>query len=206
MKAHVEEYLDLRFRTFPDQTLKPKHHYLLHYADLVLQFGPLIRLWTLRFESKHTFFKQCVRKLHNFKNLPSTLAERHQLFQAYLGAGNLFVPEVQVDKGTEFDVGLCSSDIQDAVSDCRFLARDTLTTSELVYKGTRYKKNMLVVVGKNDDGYIFGRILMILVHLKESVYFLVQPYQCQCIYMIWEFIRFLMNKILNVPVYMLQNY
>lgn len=42
----------------------------------MLQFGPLIRLWTLRFESKHSYFK--------------------------LSAGSCFPPKIQVDRGTEF--------------------------------------------------------------------------------------------------------
>lgn len=60
---------------FPHHPLKPKHHYLCHYPELILLFVPLVSLWTLGFESKYTFFKQCARKLHNFKNLCATLAE-----------------------------------------------------------------------------------------------------------------------------------
>lgn len=75
----IEEYLEMRSKTFPGESLEPKHHYLGHYPELILHFGPLIQLWTLRYESKHSYFKQCARKLHNFKNLCSTLAERHQL-------------------------------------------------------------------------------------------------------------------------------
>uniref|UniRef100_A0A8C1S326 Uncharacterized protein n=1 Tax=Cyprinus carpio TaxID=7962 RepID=A0A8C1S326_CYPCA len=66
-------------------------------------FGPLIRLWTLRFESKHSYFKRCGRKLHNFKNLCSTLVERHPFLQAYLHAGSLFPPLLQTGETTEFD-------------------------------------------------------------------------------------------------------
>lgn len=56
LKGLVEDYLDCRLNFFPANKLKPKHHYLLHYADLTYQFGPLIRICTLRFESKHSFF------------------------------------------------------------------------------------------------------------------------------------------------------
>lgn len=65
----IDEYLHERSSLFPDQRLKPKHHYLKHYPFLILQFGPLIRVWTMRFESKHAYFKKCVRHLQNFKNL-----------------------------------------------------------------------------------------------------------------------------------------
>ena len=114
----IREYLDSRVSLFPDKSAKPKHHYLLHYPDLILKFGPLIRLWTLRFESKHTYFKQCARKLRNFKSLGSTLAERHQLLQAYLHSGNIFAPVLQIDKANAFDSQIYNAAIQQAVT-CR---------------------------------------------------------------------------------------
>lgn len=75
----IQEYLACRSSLFPGQRLKPKHHYLRHYPALILKFGPLIRLWTMRFESKHSYFKRCARNLKNFKNLCFTLTERHQM-------------------------------------------------------------------------------------------------------------------------------
>lgn len=57
----IQEYLDSRKALFPETNLKPKHHYLRHYPALILKFGPLIRLWTMRFESKHSYFKRCAR-------------------------------------------------------------------------------------------------------------------------------------------------
>lgn len=51
----LQEYLEMRKMLFPEIQLKPKHHYLRHYSALLLKFGPLIRLWTLRFESKQLF-------------------------------------------------------------------------------------------------------------------------------------------------------
>lgn len=83
-------------------------------------FGPLIRLWTLRFESKHTYFKQRSRKLHNFKNICLTLSERHQLFQAYLQAGSLFAPVVVAEKETEFFIEDFNDYIRESVSNYDF--------------------------------------------------------------------------------------
>ena len=63
----IQEYLELRSELFPDQRLKPKHHYLLHYPRLMIEFDPLIRLWTLRFKN-HSYFKQATRSMENFKD------------------------------------------------------------------------------------------------------------------------------------------
>lgn len=86
---HTEEsiaYLDfkisehrIRFQeVFPDCELKPKHHFLEHYPYLIRQFGPLVALWTMRFESKHSFFKRVARNIRCFKNVLLSLSERHQ--------------------------------------------------------------------------------------------------------------------------------
>ena len=44
----------------------------------MMMFGPLIRTWCMRFEAKHAYFKDIVRRLKTFKNLPLSLAKRHQ--------------------------------------------------------------------------------------------------------------------------------
>lgn len=41
---------------FPQERLIPKHHFLEHYPQLIKAFGPLVFLWTMRFEAKHSFF------------------------------------------------------------------------------------------------------------------------------------------------------
>lgn len=172
MKCLTEEYVHLRATLFPDAPLKPKHHFLLHYPELTLKFGPLIRLWTLRFESKHTYFKQCARKLRNFKNLGSTLAERHQLLQAYLSAGSIFPPNVQVGEADEFRSHLYNTHIQEAVR-MQGIHDSTFITLTATYKGTKYQTSMVVVVDQTDDVYTFGKIEMILIHFSK-LFFVVE--------------------------------
>jgi len=69
MHVLVEDYVDRRLCLFPHVGLRPKHHYLLHYASLTAKFGPLMHLWTMRFESKHSYFKRCIRYSRNFVNV-----------------------------------------------------------------------------------------------------------------------------------------
>lgn len=100
LDALIQEYLETRKALFPGINLRPKHHYLRHYPGLILKFGPLIRLWTMRFESKHSYFKRCTRHLKNLKNLCLTLSERHQMFQAFLSAGSVSPPALQIKDGS----------------------------------------------------------------------------------------------------------
>lgn len=164
-------------QTFRDHVLKPKHHYLNHYPELIAHFGPLIRLRTLRFESKHGYFKQCARKLHNFKNLCGT----HQLLQSFLSAGTLFPPSVVVEKGTEFIVGDYNDKIRlKSVAHLNFDPEDTLISHEVIVKGTAYKSNMFVLMDHNDNGLIIGQIKKAVIHKSSAVYFITEVYQAVC--------------------------
>ncbi len=42
-----------------------------------------MRLWCMRFEPKHDYFRRLGQGMTNFKNLPKTLAVRHQCLQCY---------------------------------------------------------------------------------------------------------------------------
>ena len=77
----VEGYLHEFKRIYPDISLRPKHHFLLHLPMQIIRFGPLRNQWLNRFESKNNSFKNF--KIHNFINLPYTLARWHQLYSCY---------------------------------------------------------------------------------------------------------------------------
>ncbi|XP_076037551.1 uncharacterized protein LOC143022999 [Oratosquilla oratoria] len=111
----IEDYIDYRATIFPNINLRPKHHFLCHYPELIVRFGPLIRLWTMRFESKHSYFKKCGRGLHNLKNLPKSLAKRHQLLQAFYSAGCLFPAAFQIKHSIDFKLDILDGHIKTAV-------------------------------------------------------------------------------------------
>ena len=73
----IQEYLTLFQTLYPATTLKPKHHYMIHYPSEISMFGPLIYSWTMRQESKLSFAKR-VSYLSNYKNVSKTVANRHQ--------------------------------------------------------------------------------------------------------------------------------
>lgn len=156
---------------FPEVPLKPKHHFLRHYPALILKFGPLIRLGTLRFENKHSYFKRCARHLKNFKNICQTLSERHQMYQAYLFAWQECSKLLQVRDSCAFYPELYSNTIKHAVRELAFSESNTTVTTNIQYKGTAYKKGQFLVY-RNDEYMEFGELLLILIHKDTSVYVL----------------------------------
>jgi len=166
----IQEYLETRKCFFPESPLKPKHHFMRHYPALILKFGPLIRVWTMRFESKHSYFKRCARHLKNFKNICLTLSERHQMFQAYLSAGPGCSQLLQVKDSCNFYSSLYSDSIKHAVREFGFSENNTSVSTDIQYKGTSYKKG-LFLVSKNDESMEFGELLIILIQNDSAVYF-----------------------------------
>lgn len=71
---HHELYMHL-FKTH----LKPKHHHMIHYPGIIKKFGPLVYLWSMRYESKHRASKAYANSNCCKKNLTKTLAIKHQL-------------------------------------------------------------------------------------------------------------------------------
>lgn len=60
----------------PQANLIPKHHFVEHYPQLIKSFGPLVSLWTMRFEGKHRFFKKIIRQTNCFRNILKSMAKQ----------------------------------------------------------------------------------------------------------------------------------
>ena len=48
------------------------------------RYGPLKQHWTMRYESKHSYFKQLANSLGNYINICHSLSVRHEQWQCYL--------------------------------------------------------------------------------------------------------------------------
>lgn len=83
---------------YPQKPITPKMHYMVHFPTHFLKYvthacdnklntyrlGPLISCWCMRMEAKNSYFKR-ISQIGNFKNLPLSVATRHQkLMCSYL--------------------------------------------------------------------------------------------------------------------------
>lgn len=78
LQTNISE-LNSMYLSVCKDTLKPKFHNLLHYHTALHKFGPIISLWSMRFEAKHRISKIAARASCNKRNLTWTLAIKHQL-------------------------------------------------------------------------------------------------------------------------------
>lgn len=79
----IEEHHSLFLELYPHLHLRPKHHFMLHYPGVIQKLGPLRQFWAMRFEARHSFFKQVSHVTCNFRNICKTMAYRHQMMQCY---------------------------------------------------------------------------------------------------------------------------
>lgn len=113
--ATIIEQHHIKFKAlYPNCSITPKFHNLIHYTEFISRYisldkflfcimymyfvctisrcGPVRNFWSMRFESKHSYFKDIARRVKCFKNIPKTLATHHQLLMCYhLNSTNFFI-------------------------------------------------------------------------------------------------------------------
>lgn len=160
----IQDYLGMR-KKISQLKLRPKHHYLTHYPELILKYGPLTKVWTMRFESKHSYFKNVMRHLHNFLNVTRSLATKHELYQTLLRLGDDLRSDNECYEITDFvfhhyneEIVACVKSINsDYLSQC----------SKVTLRGTMYKKGCVLHV--KQDGYQYNVVLgKVVTFLKDG--------------------------------------
>ena len=163
MHSLIKDFMENAHILYPSIKTKPKAHYLIHYAKETQLFGPLINCWTMRFEAKHSYFKDVSQRSKNHRNVCKTMAERHQRRQAMLRTQSDFLPEHRLStvQDRECHVELLSEEIQvllmqftdrsDIISECK----------SAKVEGKLYAKDLAVIVESLEDDYVFGLIATI---------------------------------------------
>ncbi|CAF4309637.1 unnamed protein product, partial [Rotaria sp. Silwood2] len=67
---------------FPSKIV-PKVHFATEYSQIINDYGPATKLWCMRYEAYHCYFKKIALRSNNFKNISKTLATRYQLRQIF---------------------------------------------------------------------------------------------------------------------------
>lgn len=166
LKHLIEEHHRLFTDLYPQNNLIPKHHFMIHYPECIRQIGPLVHVWSMRYEAKHKCFKSSIK---NFKNITKSLAKKHQIAIAYhwesLSAKGIESGPVKSKILTDVENGdLISEHFQIDVSS------EVSVTTWVKHNGIEYH-NGLVCTDLIDEMPVFNKIVCIF--LRGEVYFLV---------------------------------
>jgi len=145
----IADHHSLLKQQYPDRTLKYKHHRMVHYPALILANGPLLRMWVIRYEAKHNYFKRLAHIVCNFKNICKTLAHRNQTHQCFVWFKSPpFKTALHVGPGYETLIG--------SQPELKF-ERDISLYSEafcaewIVVHGTKYKPGLTLILDCDED-------------------------------------------------------
>lgn len=157
---------------FPSNKLKPKHHFLQHYPFFMRRFGPLVQCSTIRYEAKHSEFKNVVRSKKNYKNICKMLSENHQLTQAlHLSGPHFFVPNVFAHQINCIDFKLYSESEINCIKS--YPTELLYTLPKVDINGIVFKPGHLIVYcvdllpqfGKIKGVFVEGNKIFFLVHI-----------------------------------------
>ena len=178
----IKEHKLLLKQTFPNFSLKPKHHFLEHYPQLIKCFGPLAFASTLRFEAKHGLLKKCMRQNMNYRNICKSLAKKHQLHQALLlSEGDLLKPTcVSTRDCNSLGLDVVSERMQHALQDFCDASNSFRHYTCITINGTKYELQMAVAVEVVDGLVMFGIIKLIVLDTEGECCFVCN--MCDTVY------------------------
>lgn len=160
IQEHHESYISI-FNTH----LKPKHHFMLHYREIINKIGPLSSTSSIRYEAKHKQLKDIAKNINNHINLPYTLASRLQLKVAH---------RMMSEVGTEDNVEIGKLYVLENLPAENYNFLDDLLVSQSLYterykiNGIQYKINDIITIDYIDENPIFGVIINILINKDNS--------------------------------------
>lgn len=125
----------------------------------------------MRFEGKHKFFKNIVRHIHNFKNIPLTLALRNMNMIAFhLAATSFFKPSVEINKVKSVMV----DSFPENVKNCLYLRNNyqnqVLVATSVCIDGSKYSADMVISVGSCSGLPDFRQIVKIVVINTDVIF------------------------------------
>jgi hypothetical protein len=166
IESKIFDYLTSFKQLYPGQPIRAKFHFMIHYGRAIRLFGPISHCGTLRFESKHSTFKQMDRSIHNHINLEKSLTEKHQNLQVYhLTSKNYFGSnQIGTYQRVDLDNEQCIKTL---------IGYDKLKFYKwLIYENMEYHLDDIICY-ENSITPLFGKIKhLILVENKRLCFFL----------------------------------
>lgn len=158
----IKSFLKSYCIIFPENNLKPKAHFLLHYPMNIRKFGPLIK--TLRFESKHSYFKNSISSSRNRVNVSKSMATHHQMLM-YLNykMEHYFVTDDYNLTGVkEVNINCMPEYLKKLIlQKCDLLSNTFMEGNSLSYMGARYSNGSAVVLCMDNEIPTFGEIVSV---------------------------------------------
>ena len=162
----VQEHHFMYKQLYPNSTLKKKHHNMVHYGTAIRRLGCLVDYSTIRFEGKHSYFKNAHRISHNYINIPKTISKKHQVnISLNLLSSKIYKTEIDIHNGHEIAFVNLKTEIQSFLNQLDGFNEDEniILAESVEYFGLKYCKNLVVTKNNNlsvSSFYCIDKILV----------------------------------------------
>lgn len=160
-----------RFRAlYPNSSIIPKFHFLVHAPAAIQNFGPCRVSWCMRYEGLNAWFSQAAGQTNNFINITKTLTQRFQVKRCLeFGMGDnshivlgdkIFSPEITSR------INLNSYAMGSQVANCLNVELNSTVNaaSSIFLKNFEVKQNTVLIFSDNrDDLPVFCQVKAIFV-------------------------------------------
>lgn len=168
IQEHHEMYVEIT-----GENLKPKHHRMLYFPEILRRNGPLVDVTALLSERKHRMGKMYAHIMNSRIDLPLSVSIKVQLQLCYQLMSFECEP-CSVFTGVKKSLITCLESYQQFHALLPFNLLDTISTAQCVeINGTSYRKGMVVVLGLNDMLPEFGGIAHIVLQ-NDAVKFVIR--------------------------------
>ena len=172
LKALIKDHHQLFLQVF-DGSLIPKHHFVVHYPQLIRLLGPLEQYSTIRKEAKHKPFKSWARACNNYKNVAKTVSRRHQEQQSYVFLQGKTL-SCEMDIKNQFPAQI--STFEEAQHICATLdcSQDEFihVADKLTVHSYEFKLGCLVLTEWDENGPVCAQLKNIIIHKAVALFVL----------------------------------
>lgn len=144
LKQKIMEHQTMYTSLFKD-TLKCKHHFLLHYPTVIENSGPVKHLWSMRFESKNKEYKNYTHSTSSRRNISFSVAKKAALKFSYfiIKKKSLNSDNNVIKKFTKIN------DDHKLFIEKYFNIKDISAMLYIEFNGTVYKENFYIFLNEN---------------------------------------------------------
>ena len=180
LKERTTKFLKHFLELDPDHEFKPKEHFLTHYHRVAEKVVSLNSVSCWRYEAKHKPFKESASVTTSRRNLPLTLAVKHQLSLCYrFKTKESIIPDTEIGPGYIHDLSQEDQFLRfrDVLPD--FVEENSFVVNWVVFNGSRYCLSNTVVLSVEDHTPVFAHIRFIIMteKSKDSILFVCQKYR-----------------------------
>jgi hypothetical protein len=174
LKTLITEHHQL-YISLSGSHLKPKFHFLLHYPSLIEKFGPLVKIWSMRYEAKHRISKVSASINSSRRNICKSLAIKHQLQLSNMFLEDNFIETIVFGPPAEASSSMIKNVFSERWSN---EVNSVFRVSWVKVKGTKYQINSVFTLSVSDDSLpTFASVKNIFIINDKLVLFECLPYK-----------------------------